>query len=75
MIISSMRMSISTLRDTMKTIITTRLNRIRKLFKITMSIKNNQRAIQNSMNDQSKAQKSMNVFITSKVSFLFYTSL
>ena len=50
-------MSISTLRDTMKTIITTRLNRIKKL--ITMSIKNNQRAIQNSMNDQ--AQESMNV--------------
>ena len=52
-------MSSSTLRDTMKTIITTRLNRIKKLFKITMSIKNNQRAIQNSMNDQ--AQESMNV--------------
>ena len=52
-------MSSSTLRDTMKTIITTRLNRIKKL--ITMSIKNNQRAIQNSMNDQSKAQESMNV--------------
>lgn len=69
-------MSSSTLRDTMKTIITTRLNRIKKLFKITMSIKSNQRAIQNSsMNDQSKAQKSMNVFRTSKVSFLFYTSL
>lgn len=50
-------MSSSTLRDTMKTIITTRLNRIKKL--ITMSIKNNQRAIQNSMNDQ--AQESMNV--------------
>ena len=66
-------MSSSTLRDTMKTIITTRLNRIKKL--ITMSIKNNQRAIQNSMNDQSKAQESMNVFRTSKVSFLFYTSL